>query len=257
MGRAWCWGVMTQECPSTLGHLSVPNARLIQHESTWVRTSHSLRFFPFRSVEACNSIKASQERHSTSYCYSISHGFFLVYITSRPLGNHHGAVDPLCFVVSVWGWTLCLVLHRWIGSPRAGTLRETLNQRGGVCACVCVCAEAGVHLNLHLSQLCTQTHTPGLTQTHIQFIHNLSPPISSVSENQKKKKITTPFTFVFPPFSLVVGGRRRALSPQPAPDWTAIKPWRLNRAKSRKDITPCRRAQPKPQKASLHLYCRD
>lgn len=36
MDRVWCWDAMTQRCLSMLGHLSVPDAHLIQHESMWV-----------------------------------------------------------------------------------------------------------------------------------------------------------------------------------------------------------------------------
>lgn len=54
-------------------------------------------------------------------------------ISSCVSGHHPGAVGPFCCVGSVWGRTVCLVLHRWIGSQRAGTLWEQLHQRAGVC----------------------------------------------------------------------------------------------------------------------------
>lgn len=64
--------------------------------------------------------------------------FSVAYTISFFAGHHPGTVDPLCCVVCNWGWTVCLVLHRWIGSQRAGSLWEQLHQRAGVCMCLCV-----------------------------------------------------------------------------------------------------------------------
>lgn len=100
--------------------------------------------------------------------------FTLFSSCSRLSGHHPGTVDPLCFVFSGWGRTVCLVLHRWIGSQRAATLWEQLHQRAGVCLCVggregrLEGCNGGVCLSESLSDsdVHTHTHTIGLTQTH-------------------------------------------------------------------------------------------
>lgn len=99
--------------------------------------------------------------------------------------------------LSVWCFIVGLALR---GLAPCG--KRLIKEEVCVCVLVFFCVEAGVYLNLRLSQQCTQTHTSGLTQTHIQFIHTYLHPLGL----SLKVKITTPFTFAFPPFSLVVGG---------------------------------------------------
>lgn len=179
MGRDWCWDATKHRSLSTLALLSAPSVRLIQHESMWVWTFNL--FSPL--------LKSSTSLHLCAICLQFSpicfhvtiqaatfeawnfkckrrngrllsvDDFLLLTFISRLAGHHFGTVDPLCCVVSSWGGSVCLVLHRWIGPKRAGSLWEQLHQWAGVCVCVFVWGLEGTLESVHLKLSDSELHT--------------------------------------------------------------------------------------------------
>lgn len=136
------------------------------------------------------SVCDSQAKHDRTVMVNL---VVLLYVS----GHHPGALGPLCCVGSGWGRPVCLVLHRWIGSQRAGTLWEQLHQRAGVCLCVggwLVMLEdvSMVFFGLNPCLIQMYTHILGLTQTHRQLTYtHLLPP--SYSAPLSQKNMQTPF----------------------------------------------------------------
>lgn len=227
--RVWCWGAMTQMCLSMLGHLSVPDARLIQHESTWVPTffwnfsffknvHHTSHFPIICSLWRMQFNKSiTEDKFNLIVLLFFPHFFVHVPIICYLSGHHPGIVDPLCCVCSIWGWIVCLVLHRWIGPQRAGTLWEQLHQRAGVCV-FCVgegeCLIGGtvmcVYLNLSDSTINTYSNSNALTTFQNLVLGRYTLKIKRVC------KVFHPNTNLIHTFS-PVGGRSWGLCPQPTP----------------------------------------